>query len=433
LSDLTESSHHGLRILVITNMYPPHHLGGYELSCQDVVARWRTAGHKVVVLTSDLHLDDAHQDNVEEPDVERTLRFYWKDHEILRPSWRESLAIERWNQDRLKQTIDELRPDVVSAWNMGAMSLGLLQTVGERGVPQVFVVCDDWLIHGPIIDSWSNVFRKHRLLGRVARSMVGVPTLFDPSSYEPTVCFVSDTIRKRAEEHASWTPKRSMIAYTGIDHSDFPLRDPVPRAWSWNLLCVGRVEERKGVHVAVEALARLPSEATLTIAGPADERYLPGLKARIGELDLTDRVVFAGYPRAELPDVYASADAFLFPVLWDEPFGLVPLEAMACATPVIATGMGGSKEFLFDDVNCLVSPPGDPAALSDAIGRLAADESLRDRIVRAGRTTAEKLSVDEYARVLEDWHRAAATGFAGGEPARRTPLEEMLAPLRGQP
>jgi len=413
-------------------MYPPHHLGGYELSCQDVVARWRAKGHKVVVLTSDLHLERAHQPRDEEPDVERTLRFYWRDHEILRPSWRESLAIERWNQDRLKQTIDRLRPDVVSAWNMGAMSLGMLQTVGELQIPQVYVVCDDWLIHGPIIDSWSNRFRKHRLLARVARKLLGVPTLFEPSSYNPAVCFVSDTIRARAQQHASWVPKRSMIAYTGIDHSDFPLREmPPPREWSWKLLYVGRVEERKGVHVAVEAMARLPSEATLEIAGPADERYLPGLQARIDELDLTDRVVFTTYPRTELPDVYASADVFLFPVLWDEPFGLVPLESMACATPVIATGMGGSKEFLFDDVNCLITPPGDAAALSESIKRLASDRDLRQRLVHAGHETARQLSVDTYARVLEDWHRAAAQDFVEGEPARRTPLEDALAPLRG--
>jgi glycogen synthase len=414
-------------------MYPPHHLGGYELTCQDVVTRWRAKGHRVVVLTSDLRLDNAHQPRGDEPDVERILRFYWKDHEILRPSWRESLAIERWNQDKLKQTIDELKPDVVSAWNMGAMSLGMLQTVGELEIPQVFVVCDDWLIHGPIIDAWSDRFRNHRVFGRLAQRFFGVPTLFDPSTYEPTVCFVSDTIRKRAQEHASWTPKRSMIAYTGIDHSDFPPRDAQPKPWSWKLLCVGRIEERKGVHVAVEALARLPGEATLTIAGPADERYLPGLNARIDELGLTDRVVFTNYPRAELPEVYAKADVFLFPVLWDEPFGLVPLESMACATPVIATGMGGSREFLFDDVNCLISTPGDPVALSDRIERLATDETLRERIIRAGRTTAEKLSVDEYARVLEDWHRAATTRFANGEPERRQPLEEVLAPLHGRP
>ncbi len=413
-------------------MYPPHHLGGYELSCQDVVARWRKQGHEVVVLTSDLRLEDAHAQS-DEQDVKRTLRFYWKDHKILRPPLRQSLRIERWNQARLEEAIEELKPDVVSAWNMGAMSLGLLQTIGDLRIPQVWVVCDDWLIHGPIIDRWTNLFRRSRIAARVARSVFGVPARFDPRSYEPAVCFVSETIRSRAIEHASWTPKRSMIAYTGIDHSDFPLREPQARPWSWKLLYVGRIEERKGVHVAVEALALLPGEARLTIAGPPDDRYLPGLEKRIKELGLGDRVTFENLPRAALPDVYASADAFLFPVLWDEPFGLVPLEAMACATPVVATGTGGSKEFLFDEVNCLITPPGDVAALSRAIERLAAERDLRQRLVTAGSKTAQKLSVDEYARVLEDWHRAAAKNFAEGDPPRRIPLEDVLAPLRGSP
>lgn len=417
------------RILVVTNMYPPHHLGGYELSCRDVVARWRSKGHRVVVLTSDLHLANAHP-QPDDPDVRRTLRFYWKDHEILIPGWRESLRMERANQDELKRTIDELKPDVVSAWNMGAMSLGLLQTVGDLEIPLVLVVCDDWLIHGPIIDGWTNRFRKLPIAGRIARAMLGVPTIFDPRSYEPTVCFVSETIRRRAQEHASWKPKRSMIAYTGIDHDDFPLQHPDTRPWSWKLLLVGRVEERKGAHIAVDALAQLPSDATLTIAGPPDERYLPRLEQQIDDLGLGDRVFFENHPREKLPQLYASADAFLFPVLWDEPFGLVPLEAMACATPVVATGMGGSKEFLLDEVNCLITPPGDADSLANAVRRLAEDEDLRGRIVRSGTDTARNLSVAEYARVLEEWHVAAAKHFSEGEPKRRKPLEEVLAPLR---
>jgi glycosyltransferase involved in cell wall biosynthesis len=93
--------------------------------------------------------------------------------------------------------------------------------------------------------------------------------------------------------------------------------------------------------------------------------------------------------------------------------------------------MGGSKEFLFDDVNCLITPPGDGSALSEAINRLASDQNLRQRLVHAGLQTARQLSVDTYARVLEDWHRAAAQDFVQGEPPRRTPLEDALAPLRG--
>ena len=83
-------------------------------------------------------------------------------------------------------------------------------------------------------------------------------------------------------------------------------------------------------------------------------------------------------PRDALAGVYAGADALLFCVEWPEPFGLVPLEAMAVGTPVVATGTGGSAEYLRDGENCLLVEPGDADARSPrAVRRLAGDPELR--------------------------------------------------------
>jgi glycosyltransferase involved in cell wall biosynthesis len=312
---------------------------------------------------------------------------------------------------------------------MGAMSLGLLTSVGQIGLPLVLVICDDWLIYAPLIDAWTRGFRRWPIGPSLGQKLFGVPTHFRPEQSITTGCFISETVRARAIGNARWAPARTMIAYNGIDTRDFPLRIPEQRDWRWSLLYVGRVEERKGVGVAVEALANLPQQATLTIDGPVDDSFIPRLRARIEELGVRDRVTFQLSARAELHRLYAAADAVLFPVLWEEPFGLVPLEAMACATPVIATGTGGSREFLFDEVNCLIAKPGDAGALAAAAHRLADDPDLRKRIVLAGQTTAAALGVDEYARVLEAWHRAAADRYREGEPPDRPPMSELLAPL----
>ena len=64
---------------------------------------------------------------------------------------------------------------------------------------------------------------------------------------------------------------------------------------------------------------------------------------------------------AEVARLYREHDAVLFPVRWDEPWGLVPLEAMGSGCPVVATGRGGSGEYLRDGENCLLVPPADPA------------------------------------------------------------------------
>jgi glycosyltransferase involved in cell wall biosynthesis len=104
-----------------------------------------------------------------------------------------------------------------------------------------------------------------------------------------------------------------------------------------------------------------------------------------------DRVALHGrLARAEVPAAYAAADAVLFPVTWPEPWGLVPLEAMAVGRPVVATGTGGSAEYLRDGENCLLAAPGDPAALARAVARLQSDAALRARLVAGGRATAAR-------------------------------------------
>ncbi|MHB1534379.1 MAG: glycosyltransferase, partial [Acidimicrobiales bacterium] len=104
------------------------------------------------------------------------------------------------------------------------------------------------------------------------------------------------------------------------------------------------------------------------------------------------------------------ADCLVFPSEWPEPFGLVPLEAMACGTPVVATGAGGSAEFLVDGANCLLFAPGDPAALAKAVRRLAGDPGLRNLVRDGGWQTSARLSVDQMAESYEAWHVRAAEG-----------------------
>jgi glycosyltransferase involved in cell wall biosynthesis len=100
--------------------------------------------------------------------------------------------------------------------------------------------------------------------------------------------------------------------------------------------------------------------------------------------------------------VYAQADALLFPVQWDEPWGLVPIEAMAVGRPVIASGTGGSAEYLQHERNCLIYTPRDsPGALAAAVSRLAGDEPLRRRLCENGRATAARFTETLYNEAIE--------------------------------
>ena len=113
-------------------------------------------------------------------------------------------------------------------------------------------------------------------------------------------------------------------------------------------------------------------------------------------------------PADRVHEVYASADAILFPVEWPEPWGLVPLEAMSVGRPVVATGTGGSGEYLRDEENCLLFEPGDAEALAACVRRLAGDPGLRARLVAGGRETAAHFTADAFEqRVVSELETSA--------------------------
>jgi glycogen synthase len=413
------------RVLVLTSMYPPHHYGGYEHSCQDVVTELRRRGHDVRVLTT-THRRPGVPDPQDEPaagGVFRRLEWYWQDHVILRPSARQALATERANQAVLLEHLEDFRPDVVSVWAMGAMSFGLLTTLAERQVPVLAYVCDEWPVYGPHVDGWARRFLGRRRRAAIARQLAGVPTAVPDLGPQFTWCFVSDTMRRVAQEKAAFDFGDTTVVWSGIDTDDFPLPTGPVRAkpWEWRLLYVGRIDPRKGIDTAIQALPLLDPNASLEVLGHGEASELARLRALAATLGVGERVHFGAAARSELRQHYADADVAVFPSRWREPFGLVPIEAMTCDTPVVATGTGGTGEFLADGVNALLHRPGDHEGLAAAVQRLAADPAVRKRLATAGRVTAAELTNDRLVDVLEAWHVAVASEFREGRPPDRPP------------
>jgi glycosyltransferase involved in cell wall biosynthesis len=359
-------------------------LGGYELVWESAVRSLREAGHEARVLAGD-HRAAGVADDADGGEVFRELRWYWRDHRFPRMGPLARLRLERHNAGVLDRHLGEWRPDAVAWWSMGGMSLSPIARVARAGVPAAAFVHDDWLVYGPKVDGWLRLTG-----GRQRLDLRGVRRW----------AFVSESTRERALGAVGGLGETEVLP-SGIDPS---FLDPAPeREWGWRLLYAGRLDERKGVGTAVEALARLPRSARLTLVGAGDEAYERRLRDRVRELGLYERVAFMGAcGRDELRAAYAEADAVVFPVVWEEPWGLVPLEAMGRGRPVVATGRGGSGEYLRDGENCLLFEPGDPDALAAAVERLARDAELCARLRAGGLTTAREHTEERFnARVVE--------------------------------
>lgn len=384
-------------------MYPPHHLGGYELLWRSAMAHLRAEGHQARVLTTGFRTDSKEPD---EPETFRELRWYWRDHEWPEMGWRERISLERHNASVLEHHLEEFRPDVLGWWAMGGMSLGLIERVRRAGIPAVAVVIDDWLLYAPRMDRWTGEFRRRPRRAAVVQLLTRLPARVDLEGAARFV-LVSETVRERARL-GGFGLAGSTIARAGVEQAFIDPRAEAP--WGWRLLYVGRIDERKGVRDTVAALAALPREATLTIAGGGDEQELARLRESARDLGIADRVHILGMvSRDELPETYAAADVVLFPVHWEEPWGLVPLEAMGLGRPVIATGRGGSGEYLRDGENSLLVPVGDAAEIAAAVRRLADSPQLRAQLREGGLATTRRYTEAAFNEaILQAFFTAAA-------------------------
>ena len=392
------------RVLALSFRYPPHHVGGYELSTRDVLEELARRGHDIEVLVSDLRepgVSDPADERDANPAVRRDLRCYFLDDALYRPApWRR-WVMERHNQRVLADALDRFRPEVVAPWQMSALSLGVLTTVSEAGIPMVYAISDDWLTYGQELDAWSSLFADRPVIGRLVRPLVRVPTVVPDLGRTGRFLFNSTVMLERSEMSGPWTYPDRAVVYVALDTVRYPIRSAVEdRRWTGRMLYAGRMDPRKGIETAVRALADL-DDMVLEVRGTGDAAYGSRLRALADEIGVGDRLEIGAPLRDGLADRYEAADVVVFPSEWAEPFGLVPVEAMACGTPVVATGVGGSGEYLEDGVNCLLFTPGDSTSLASAVSRLRDDADLRRRLVARGAATARRFELGRITDVFE--------------------------------
>jgi len=198
-------------------------------------------------------------------------------------------------------------------------------------------------------------------------------------------------------------PRHATVVPCGVD-TDLFRPQPVAARSRLRLLSIGRLVERKGVGNVIEALAWLPEVDLVVAGGPAasgldadpEVRRLREVAARMG---VSDRVHFVGGVSREcVPLLMQDADVVVA-VPWYEPFGIVPVEAMACGRPVVGSAVGGLLDTVLHGVTGELVPQRRPDVLSLAVRRLLGSPSRRARYGQAGRDRA--VALYRWSRVAE--------------------------------
>ena len=198
--------------------------------------------------------------------------------------------------------------------------------------------------------------------------------------------------------------------------------DPLPPARNRTkiILTVGRVVERKGIAYLLRALPKIAAilDAKVAIVGKGDPKVEADLHAIVEESRLQDRVVFAGkVPEAQLIEWYQTCDVFCLPAIVDsqgetEGLGVVLLEALNYARPVVASDVGGIPDIIKDGRTGLLCPEKDPDALAAAILKLLSDPALGETLGRQGHDFVRKEF--SWENIVSQWEAfyAQASGPA---------------------
>lgn len=377
-----------MKVLIISNYFPPNYVGGYELYCKDVADSLVERGHEVRVLTSKDPSGKFSRDETSNQVIDRKL--------ILDTSRRFGYIFKKLynlnaNLSFVHSICNSFEPHLIYVWNIGNLPKMLCRKLESMRVPLVFHFEDTWLTEMLSEKSAHKTTLKTQLR-QLHEFWHGIEHANSPIRVENAI-FASEFLKLHYQ-----TKGMKPILYKVI-HNGLPkdwISHGNPKEIRRRILYVGRVEQDKGVDDIVRALALLmldnkKEEYTLTIVGAGSESYRKYLDKMVKEHQLETNVFFLGQmDRSQLKHIYESHGVLVFSSILDEGFGLTQIESMACGTPVISTCTGGSAEIVKHGWNGLRYRKNDPIDLSKMIRQLLDDERLYQRFVTTGIETVRQ-------------------------------------------
>jgi UDP-glucose:(heptosyl)LPS alpha-1,3-glucosyltransferase len=231
--------------------------------------------------------------------------------------------------------------------------------------------------------------------------------MFEHPMLRAVICN-SQMVRADIQRHFGLPAEKLPVIYNGVDLAQFrPGADAPARGAQASFLFVGSGFARKGLATALRALALVP-QAKLVVAGQdRDARHYAALAERLG---VAERVRMLGGV-ADVRPLYAAADCFILPTLYD-PFPNAVLEALAMAVPIIVSRRCGAAELVREGENGWCCEPSDAAGLA-ALMRLAAERAPGPAMRAAARASAEPYGIEAMTRALQQLYASLAPRAAG--------------------
>jgi glycosyltransferase involved in cell wall biosynthesis len=416
-----------MRILFLTNMYPPYDIGGYEQICREVADGLRQRGHRVAILTSRYGVETHSK---EEGEVIRSL-YLQADLNYYRPVdfFLRRAAQEKFNHNELRSVVEGFKPEAAVVWGMYLLSWNIPYWL-ERWMPArvVYYIASYWPTDDDPHRAYWRLAARRPIAERIKRPMrAAALSQLRREKYPPPLQFArtlccSEYVRDKLVT-AGALPPSSEVLHIGIDPAPFEFTKPAgqPTGGPLRMLYFGRLIEDKGAHLAVEALGLLKhrglaANVELTVLGDGHPDYEARLHSMVSHLGLGDRVKVAGkVPREEIPSVLSRFDVFLFTSIWPEPFGRTIVEAMLAGLVVIGSDVGGSREIFAEYDADLLYPAGDAIALASRIARLLDGSKDKQGLIRRGRRLAmERFSLDAMLSGIEKYLLAVVRSDEGG-------------------
>ncbi len=330
-----------MKILVISNLYPPHQLGGYEIGCRNLVNGLRSRGHEVHVLTSPSHFKQIDSEELIFRNLQlRAFQFGGAETPLTRL---EAQVSNYTNTSITVAHIAEFQPDCVYLFNLyGLGGLGIVDALNTLKYP--------WVMH--LMDQLPQMLQ----LG-VHRSVLELFNASNGNIYRSgKMISMSAHLLREIERNCGYKYAMDADLVPGWADTEEPITDrEYLRNGHAEFVTAGAIHPHKGIDVIIQAVALLKKEMisnfTVSIYGNGKQAFYIDL---CKQLQVSDKIAFK--PMQTQPDllkIYREADAFLFPTWEREPFGFAPVESAAVGCIPIITHNCGAAERLIRNVNCL--------------------------------------------------------------------------------